>query len=97
MDPDAPAPVLGEEERAVARALAVEALDARLGELLPQVLASPELRPQLARAAQHRLALAENRSVRELDDDDTARLDPRIARALGRWAGGASEGGRDDR
>ena len=97
MDPDAPAPVLGEEERAVARALAVEALDARLGELLPQVLASPELRPQLARAARHRLALAENRPVRELDDDDTARLDPRIARALGRWAGGASEGGRDDR
>jgi hypothetical protein len=98
VDPAAQAAALGEEERAVARALAVEALDARLAELLPQVLASPALRPQLARAARHRLALAEGRPVGDVEEAETARLDPRIARALGRWGGAdPSEGGPDER
>ncbi len=84
-DPGAPTPALSEEERAVAAALAVEELDARMAELLPQVLATPELRPQLELAARHRLALAEGREPTDVGDADVARLDPRIARALGRW------------
>lgn len=84
-DPAAPLPELGGDELAVARALAAEALDARLDELLPQVLASPALAPQLERAARHRLALEDGIPPEDVTDDDHARLDPRVARALGRW------------
>lgn len=76
---------LGDDEAAVARALARESLDARLAELLPQVLASPALVPQLDRAARNRLALDEGTHPDDLNDHDFRRLDPRIARALGRW------------
>lgn len=85
MNPADPLGDLAAEEAAVARALAAEALDARLDELLPQVLASPALAPQLERAARHRLALDDGVSPDVVDDDDHARLDPRVARALGRW------------
>jgi hypothetical protein len=92
-DPDAKAPELSDDELVVARALAVEALDARLLELLPQVLASPELKSQLAQAARHRVALDEGRPIRDLDDSDLDRLDPRIARVLGRWGSNDPRGG----
>lgn len=92
-DPDAATPELSDDELVVARALAVEALDARLLELLPQVLASPALKPQLVQAARHRVALDEGRPVRDIDDSDLDRLDPRIARVLGRWASDDSRGG----
>lgn len=84
-EPTAPLAGFGEDEAAVARALAREELDERLAELLPQVLASPALVPQLERAARHRLALETGATPDDLNDDDFARLDPRIARALGRW------------
>lgn len=82
--PDAPLPELGEDEAAVARALAVETLEAHVAELLPQVLASPTGAPQLELAARHLLALLEGVAPDDLDDDHHARLDPRVARALGR-------------
>jgi len=92
-DPDAATPELSDDERVVARALAVEALDARLLELLPQVLAAPELKPQLAQAARHRVALDQGRPTCDIDDADLDRLDPRIARVLGRWGSADPRGG----
>lgn len=86
VDPEATLTILSDEERVVASALAVEALDRRLAELLPQVLATPDLKPQLERAALHRIALAEGRPVETVSDADVALLDPRLARVLGRWA-----------
>lgn len=85
--------VLTDDERAVARALAVERLDAHIAELLPQVLASPALRPQLERAAIHSIALRDDRPVHEVGDADLYRLDPRIVRVLGRWGAPSDEGG----
>ena len=92
-DPDAATPELSDDERVVARALAVEALDARLLELLPQVLAAPALKPQLAQAARHRVALDQGRPTCDIDDADLDRLDPRIARVLGRWGSADPRGG----
>ncbi|MDZ7705914.1 MAG: DUF721 domain-containing protein [Trueperaceae bacterium] len=83
--PDAAPPNLGEDERAVARYLAVEQLKDTLGELLPQVLGSPALKPQLESAARCFLAHTLNKPLGEIDDDDLGWLEPRIARVLGRW------------
>ncbi len=85
--PETPASHLSEEEVSVARALAVEQLDAMLRRLLTQVLASPSLLPQLAVAARNRVALAEGIAAESVSDHDLMRLDPRVARALGRWGG----------
>jgi predicted nucleic acid-binding Zn ribbon protein len=93
VDADAALPDANDDERTVARALAVELLDERVAELLPQVLASPELRPQLARAARIRIALAEERPVTTVDDVDLERFDARVARVLGRWGGTRPEEG----
>ena len=86
VDPGVATPALSDEERTVAVALAVEALDARLLELLPHVLASPDLRPQLERAARHRAALDAGVAPDRVGPDELDRLDPRIGRVLGRWA-----------
>lgn len=77
----------------MARTLAVEQLDARVDEVLPQVVTSPELRPQLERAARIRIALAEDRGVNDVGDDDLRRYDARVARVLGRWGARDPEGG----
>ena len=93
VDPDASLADASDDERTVARALAVERLDERVAELLPQVLASPELRPQLERAARIRIALAEERPAATIDDLDLERYDARVARVLGRWGGPRPEEG----
>lgn len=85
VSPDAATPNLGEDERAVARYLAVEQLRDTLGELLPQVLGSPALKPQLESAARCYLAHTLNKPLDTIDDDDLGWLEPRIARVLGRW------------
>lgn len=86
VEPTVATPTLTDEQRTVAVALAVEALDARLLELLPHVLASPELRPQLERAARHRAALDAGVAPDRVGPAELDRLDPRIGRVLGRWA-----------
>ncbi len=93
VDPAAATPDLSEDERRVAAALAVEALDEALLGLLPQVLASPALAPQLREAATVRLALSEDKPREAVDAADVDRLDARVARALGRWGAGAGEDG----
>lgn len=93
VDPTAAAPNRTEAERQLARAVAVERLDERIAEVLPQVVTSPALRPQLERAATIRVALAEDRAPADVDDDDLQRYDPRVARVLGRWGSRGSEGG----
>lgn len=91
VDPAAATPDLGDDERRVAEALAVEALDEDLVALLPQVLASPALAPQLRHAATVRLALSEGKPREAVGEADLDRLDARVARALGRWGAGAGE------
>lgn len=86
VDPAVGTPTLTLEERTVAVALAVEALDARLLELLPHVLASPELRPQLERAARNRAALEAGLPPDRVGPAELDSLDPRIGRVLGRWS-----------
>lgn len=93
VDPDRAPEDASDDEARVARTLAAEALDRRIAELLPQVLASPELRPQLERAAHNRVAVSEERPVAAVNDDDLRRLDARVARVLGRWDRSGPEGG----
>lgn len=93
VDPQSSHPGATDDELVVARGLAVERLDARIAELLPQVLASPELRPQLERAARIRIALAEDRALTTIEDPDLERFDARVARVLGRWGGPRPEEG----
>lgn len=85
VSPDAPTPQLGEDERAVARYLAVRQLKDTLAELLPHVLGNPAMKPQLDSAARCFLAHTLHKPLSEIDDDDLGWLEPRIARALGRW------------
>ncbi len=80
--PEADTPSLSEEERAVARDLAIEALDARIHEALPQVLADPGLRPQLAAAVRSRTALAEGVPGASVTVERVARAHPAAARVL---------------
>ena len=87
MDPAAPTPQLSEDERAVARWLARRSIDEMLLELLPQVLAEPALRGQLEQVAVRSIALDLDTAPDAVDEDDFHHLDPRVARALGRWRG----------
>lgn len=85
VDPLADTPTLADEERAVARALALERLDDDLLELLPQAVSDPRLRDQLEAVARCRLALELEVAPGALTDEDWQRLDTRVARALGRY------------
>jgi hypothetical protein len=86
ISPSYPAPHLSEDQRAVAVMLALEELDGTLIELLPQVLAHNELRPQLQTAARHYLALRLDKPAEQVDDRDLALLPSRVARVLGHWS-----------
>lgn len=85
VEPDAPTPLLSLEERQVAAFEARAYLNARLFELLPQVLADPAAHPYLAQAARCYLAHLLGKKLAEVSDEDFDRLDSRVARALGRW------------
>ena len=87
MDPAAPTPQLSDDERAVARWLARRSIDEMLLELLPQVIAEPALRNQLEQVAVRSIALDLGKAPDAVDEDDFHHLDPRVARALGRWRG----------
>lgn len=89
MDPAAPTHDLGDDERVIARSLARDSIDEMLLELLPQVLAEPELRDQLEQVAIRSLALELDKAPSEITEDDFHQLDPRVVRALGRWRGHA--------
>ncbi len=83
--PDKATPFLSDEERAVAVFRARAYLKEKLQELLPQVLADPRLKGQLESAARCYLAHLLTKLPSDVTDDDLSRLEPRIARALGRW------------
>jgi hypothetical protein len=85
VSPGKPTPFLSDDERAVAVYQAKAYLTERLQELLPQVLADPNLKPHLEHAARCHLAHLLAKPLEDVTDDDLSRLDPRIARALGRW------------
>lgn len=85
MEPAVPTPHLSEDERAVAKLLARTSIDDMLVELLPQVLADPALRNQLEQIALRSLALELDKPLADVTEEDFARLDPRVARVLGRW------------
>lgn len=87
MDPSAETPNTSAEERAVAMDLARRSIDEMLVELLPQVLAEPELRDPLEQVAVRSLAFELGKAPDEITEDDYHHLDPRVARALGRWRG----------
>lgn len=84
--PLAATPLLSDDERAVATRLARERLEEAVLELLPQVLADPALKGELEAVARCLLALRLGKGPDELAEDDWARLEPRVARALGRWS-----------
>ena len=77
---------LSEEEGAVASLLAQEELRRHVDELLPQVLARPELRPQLEAAARCLLALRLGKPQAQVNDADLGNLPVRVARILGHWS-----------
>jgi hypothetical protein len=85
VDPCDPLPLLSEDERAVSVLLARKLLEATLSELLPQVLADQELRPQLETAARCFLALRLGKPPAEVTDAELAKLPVRVARVLGHW------------
>jgi predicted nucleic acid-binding Zn ribbon protein len=81
-----PLPWLSEDQRAVAVTLAHRKLELTLSELLPQVVADQDLRPQLETVARCYLALGLGKSPKDLADADLASLPPRVARVLGYWS-----------
>jgi hypothetical protein len=81
--PGIPTPALSEEERAVAVHLALGSLDRTLGELLPQALGDPSVKPQLERAARCRAALAAGKALADVQEIDMERLPDRVRRVLG--------------
>lgn len=83
--PHGATPLLSAEERAVACHLAQHYLEERLLTLLPQVLADLAQREALDLTARCYLAHCLARPLEEISEDDFERLDPRVARALGRW------------
>jgi hypothetical protein len=85
VDPCDPLPLLSDDERAVAVLLAERLLEATLSELLPQVLADQDLRPQLETVARCFLALRLGKPPAEVADADLAKLPVRVARVLGHW------------
>ncbi len=85
VDPGRETPLLSPEERQVAVHLAKEQLKLRLHELLPQVLAEPRFKAHLESAARCYLAHTLAKPLDAVNDEDFDRLEPRVARALGRW------------
>lgn len=85
VNPGRTTPLLSDEERAVAVFQAKAYLTEKLQELLPQVLADPAYRPHLEFAARCYLAHLLDKPLADVTETDFARLDARIARALGRW------------
>ena len=83
VNPQAATPNLSEDQRAVASLLAQQELAGTLGELLPQVLADPELRQQLETVARCYLALRLEKPPSEVGDADLSLLPARVARILG--------------
>lgn len=86
VDPGLALENLSDDERSVAALLAQRQLENTLSELLPQVLADQELRPQLEAAARSLLALKLRKSLAEVQERDMASLPARVARVLGYWA-----------
>lgn len=89
VEPDAPTPALTDDERRVARVLALARARRAVRELLPQVLADPAAREPLDRLVRCAVALRREVSladVADLSDVDPDRdgIDPRALRALGR-------------
>jgi hypothetical protein len=76
---------LSEDERSVAALLAQQQLESALADLLPRVVADPDLRPQLIAAARSLLALKLHKTPAEVEEHDIAALPPRVARVLGHW------------
>ena len=83
--PLAPTPLLSDDERAVAVHLARGRLEEAVLELLPQVLSDPAMKAELEAVARCLLALRLGKGPAELNEDDWAGLEPRVARARGRW------------
>lgn len=84
-DPGAATPALSDDERAVARALAVAIAAERTLTLLPLTLSDPANRHALERAARVHAALANDVALDAVDDDAMHVVDARVLRALGRW------------
>jgi predicted nucleic acid-binding Zn ribbon protein len=87
--PGAATPALTEDERTVARALALARADRAQHELLPHVLADPNARAPLEHLVRCTVALRRGvdlADVADVDDVDATRdgIDPRVLRALGR-------------
>ena len=85
VSPGQATPLLSDDERAVAVFQAKAYLAEKVQELLPQVLADPVCKPHLEFAARCYLAHDLSKPLNSVSDDDFSYLDPRIARALGRW------------
>ena len=85
VSPGQATPLLSDDERAVAVFQAKAYLTEKVQELLPQVLADPVCKPHLEFAARCYLAHELSKTLNDVSDDDFSYLDPRIARALGRW------------
>jgi len=83
--PHGATPLLSAEERAVACYLARQLLEELLLKLLPQVLADPAHREALKLTARCYLAHCLARPLETVTEEDFEHLDPRVARALGRW------------
>lgn len=79
-------PNLSEDQRSVAERLALEELDRVMRELLPQVLAQPELRTQLEAVARCYLSLRLGKSPAQIDERDLTLLPERVARILRHWS-----------
>lgn len=87
--PGAATPALTDDERTVARALALARAERAQRELLPHVLADPTARAPLEHLVRCTVALRRGvdlADVAHVDDVDPARdgIDPRVLRALGR-------------
>lgn len=80
--PGADTPGLGEDERAVAARLAGSYLDAALKDLVPRAMAEASLRPHVVHAAARRAALAADKTVGQVVDDDLRLIDERVGRYL---------------
>jgi hypothetical protein len=95
LDPDASTPLLSDDERLVARrAAAALAADECLA-LLPRALADPSVLPSLERLARSQAALLADIPLEAVDDDALSPVDPRVLRAIGRWAGARSNAAKE--
>lgn len=85
VDPGAFTPGLSEEQRSVALLQAIARLEDSARELLPQVIANPELRPQLEAVARRLLQAQLGKGREDLQEDDFLKLPSQVARVLGYW------------